>query len=356
MSESLRIGIVGAGRVVRTEHVPRFRAIDGVSLVGVANRSPESSRRAADELEIERAYDDWRDLVDDPAIDAVLVGAWPVLHAPVTIAALEAGKHVLTEARMAATADDAREMLRASRERPDRVAMVVPATFSAWADATIIRLLESGAIGRVRHVQARWNASGPGDPGDFWRLQRSTSGENVMALGILVEAMARWLGQALAVTALTRVDTPIRRGPSGPIDADVADHVVALVEYPDDVTAVIEMSGRMTRLESDRVTFHGTGGALTADLAGRRLRLAPGVAAGDVGSEATGEAGGEDVAIPDEERAGWTAEIDFVAAIRGERPVTRTDFATGLGYMAFLESVRRSAAAGCRVVIERENP
>lgn len=355
MSESLRIGIVGAGRIVRAEHVPRFRAIDGVSLVGVANGSPESSRRAADELAIERAYDDWRDLVADPAIDAVLVGAWPVLHAPVTIAALDAGKHVLTEARMAATADDARAMLRASRARPDRVAMVVPATFSAWADATIIRLLESGAIGRVRHVQARWNASGPGDPGDFWRLQRATSGENIMALGILAEAMARWLGQAQAVTALTRIDAPVRHGPSGPIDADVADHVVVLVEYPDDVTAVIEMSGRMSRLETDRVTFHGTAGALTADLAGQRLRR---VTNGETGSGAAplGKDEGEDVPIPDADRAGWTAEIDFVAAIRGERLVTRTDFATGLGYMAFLEAVQRSAAGGCRVVIEGESP
>jgi predicted dehydrogenase len=346
MSEPIRIGIVGAGRIVRAEHVPRFRAIDGVSLVGVANRSPESSRRTADELAIERAYDDWRDLVADPAIDAVLVGAWPILHAPVTIAALAAGKHVLTEARMAATADDARAMLQASRDHPDRIAMVVPATFSAWADATIIRLLASGAIGRVRHVQARWNASGPGDPGDFWRLQRATSGDNIMALGILAEGLARWLGQAQAVSALTRIDTPVRRGPSGPIDADVPDHVVAVVEYPDDVTAVVEMSGRITRLETDRVTFHGTAGALDVDLGGQRLRLVT-ADAGD---------GGEDVPIPDEERAGWTAEIDFVAAIRGERPVTRTDFATGLGYMAFLEAVQRSAAGTCRVVIEREIP
>ena len=172
MTEPIRIGIVGAGRIVAAEHVPRFRAIDGVELVGVANRSEESSRRAADELGLARAYPSWEALVADPSIDAVLVGAWPVLHAPVTIAALEAGKHVLTEARMAATAEDARAMLRAARAHPDRVAMVVPATFSAWADATIVRLLRDGAIGRVRHVQVGWDASGPGDPGDFWRWQR----------------------------------------------------------------------------------------------------------------------------------------------------------------------------------------
>ena len=148
MTQPIRIGIVGAGRIVAAEHVPRFRAIDGVELVGVANRSEDSARRAADALGLERAYPSWQALLADPAIDAVLVGAWPILHAPVTIAALHAGKHVLTEARMAATAEDARAMLRAARNHPDRVAMVVPATFSAWADATIVRLLRDDAIGQ----------------------------------------------------------------------------------------------------------------------------------------------------------------------------------------------------------------
>jgi predicted dehydrogenase len=344
MTEPIRIGIVGAGRIVAAEHVPRFRAIDGVELVGVANRSEESGRRAAETLGLDRAYPSWQALVADPDLDAVLVGAWPILHAPVTIAALEAGKHVLTEARMAATADDARAMARAARAHPDRIAMVVPATFSAWADATIVRLLRDGAIGRVRHVQVGWDASGPGTPGDFWRWQRATSGENVMALGILAEAMTRWLDQPEAVTAVTRLGPPARPGPDGPIVADVPDHVLALVEYPDDVTAVIEMSARTNGVASDHATFHGTDGSLVVDLGAQRIELVrPG-----------GER--EPVAVRDEDRAGWTAERDFVSAIRFGPPGTLTDFATGLGYMAFLEAVQRSAASGCRTVIEGETP
>ena len=343
MSDRIRIGIVGAGRIVAAEHVPRFRAIDGVELAGVANRSEDSSRRAAEDLAIERAYPSWEALVGDPAIDAVLIGAWPILHAPVAIAALEAGKHVLTEARMASTAGDARAMLRAARARPDRVAAVVPATFSAWADGTIVRLLRDGAIGHVRHVQVGWDASGPGDPGDFWRWQRAISGENVMALGILVEAMTRWLGQPEAVTAVTRLGPGERPGPDGPIVADVPDHVLALVDYADDVTAVVEMSARTNRTASDHVTFHGTTGSLAVDLGAQRIELI------------RADGGREPVAIRDDDRAGWTAEVDFVSAIRGGSSGTLTDFATGLGYMAFLEAVHRSAASGCRTVIEGES-
>ncbi|MEP6637718.1 MAG: Gfo/Idh/MocA family oxidoreductase [Chloroflexota bacterium] len=342
MTGSIRIGIVGAGRIVEAEHVPRFRAIDGVELVGVANRSEDSSRRAAARLGLDRSYSSWEALVADPSIDAVLVGAWPVFHAPVTIAALEAGKHVLTEARMAATADGARAMLRASRAHPDRVAMVVPASFSAWADGTIGRLLRDGALGRVRHVQVGWDTSGPDDPGDFWRWQRATSGDNVMALGILAEAMTRWLGQPEAVTAVTRLGPAERPGPDGPVAADVPDHVVALIDYPDDVTAVVEMSARTNAVTSDHATIHGSDGSLVVDLGAKRLELV--------------RAGGtrDPVAIRDEDRVGWTAEVDFVSAIRGGSPGTLTDFATGLGYMAFLEAVHRSAASGCRIVIEGE--
>lgn len=340
MNGLIRIGIVGAGGIVRTEHVPRFRAIDGVGLVAVANRTPASSDRAADELGIGRSFHDWHALVADPEIDAVLVGAWPYLHAPVVIAALEAGKHVLTEARMAASGAEARAMLRASQARPDLVAMVVPASFSLWADATIERLLASGAIGRLRHVRVAWDASGPADPGEAWRWQRRYSGENVMALGILYEALARWLGRATAVTAVTRLGEPLRRGPDGPVEVDVPDHVLAIIEFPDDVTAGIEMSARTNPLESNRAILYGTGGTLRVDFAASRIDRAP--------------PGGDwaPVEVHAADRAGWTAEIDFVAAIRGERPVTLTDFATGAHYMAMVEAVDRSAANDRREAVE----
>jgi predicted dehydrogenase len=340
MSQPIRIGIVGAGGIVRAEHVPRFRAIEGVELVAVANRSAESSRRAAQELGIPRAADDWRSLVEDPGVDAVLVGAWPYLHAPVTIGALEAGKHVLTEARMAATADDARAMLRASLARPALVAMVVPASFSLWADATIIRLVQGGSIGRVRHVRVGWDASGPGDPSQFWRSQRRYSGQNIMALGIAYEAMARWLGEARSVGAVTRITEPFRPGPSGPVRADVPDHVLATVDFPDDVTAVVEMSARTNAVESNRATFYGSEGTLRVDFGAERIE------------RARLRGAWEPVEVRDEDRAGWTAEIDFVAAIRGEREVTLTDFATGVAYMAFVEAVNRSATSGKRVPVE----
>ena len=146
-----------------------------------------------------------------------------MFHAPVTIAALDAGKHVLTEARMAASAEDARSMVRAARAHRGQIATVVPASFSAWADGTIVGLLRDGAIGRVRHVEISWDFSAPGDPGDFWRWHARRAAENIMALGILAESMTRWLGQPEAVTAVTAPrprraarSRPVRSRPTSP--------------------------------------------------------------------------------------------------------------------------------------------
>ena len=127
MADRIGIGMVGAGSIARARHVPGFKAIPGVELVGVVNRSPDSSEQAANDLGFARTYETWRALVDDPAVDAVVVATWPYLHAPVTLAALDAGKHVLTQARMAMDSDEAAGMLGASLDHPELTTMIVPA-------------------------------------------------------------------------------------------------------------------------------------------------------------------------------------------------------------------------------------
>jgi hypothetical protein len=72
-----------------------------VQILGLCNRQPASTRAAAKAFGIPRTYEQWEDLVADPQIDAVLIGTWPYLHGPIAIAALAAGKYVLSEARMA---------------------------------------------------------------------------------------------------------------------------------------------------------------------------------------------------------------------------------------------------------------
>jgi predicted dehydrogenase len=229
-------------------------------------------------------------------------------------------------------------MTAAATARPDRVAMVVPASFSLWADRTIRRALDDGLIGRVRHVRVLWDGSGSVAPSEAWRWQRASSGVNVMALGILVESMDRWLGRATTVQATGTIVQPSKPGPSGPVDTDIVDHLLVQATYPAAVTASIEMSIVSVR-DGTRISILGDDGTIEVDLGGRQL-----VRVALDGSRSSLE-------IRPEDRLGWTAEIDFVRSIREGAPVELTDFATGVAYMAFVDAVDRSVTTGARVAI-----
>src|SRR5437868_3425576 len=125
----LRIGLIGAGANTRLRHIPGLREQENVTLVAVCNRRPSSTAAVAREYGIPRTFERWQDLVADPGLDAVVVGTWPYLHCPVTLAALEAGKHVLTEARMSLTAAEAHRMFAAAQRFPNLITQVVPSPY-----------------------------------------------------------------------------------------------------------------------------------------------------------------------------------------------------------------------------------
>ena len=342
MAQPLRIGIAGAGRIVRAEHAPRFRAIDGVELAAVANRTLESSKRAAADLGIPRALADWGELVLDEEIDAVMVGAWPHLHAAMTIAALEAGKHVLTEARLAVDSVEAAAIVESALAHPGQVAMVVPGSFSLWADRAIMRVLGDGSIGRLLGVRVVWGA-GADDPAEHWRWQRRYSGSNTMALGIVYESLARWLGQAEWLSAETRIIQPRKPGPDGRlIPTDIPDHVLAIVGFPGEVLVNVEMSVRSLRGHGNAAHFFGTDGTLEIDFTKQKMEI----------RDMAGVA--RPVEIAPSERDEWRVERDFVAAIRGQQIDEQTDLATAVRYMRFVDAVHESSWSGERVVLAIE--
>jgi predicted dehydrogenase len=338
MTERIAIGLVGAGGIARARHVPGFRALPGVEIVGVVNRTPESSARAAAELAIPRTYAGWEPLVGDPDVNVVVVATWPYLHAPIAIAALGAGKHVLVEARMAMDGAEARAMLAAAAARPDRVAMVVPAPFG-FADATIRRLLAAGAIGELRAVRVSWSGGIAPTGRDQWRRERRHSGNNVMTLGILYESVARWLGHATEVSASLRTFASTQPGPDGtPIAADVPDVAAVIAGFPGGVVATFAVAGYGRPDPVNGATLVGAAGVLRVDMAGARLELA-----------SAGTTAFEEVPIPDEERWTWRVEADFIGAIRDGEPVRLTDFATAVRYMEFTDAVHEADRTGRRV-------
>jgi predicted dehydrogenase len=336
----LRVGFVGAGTIAEDRHVPGLRALPGVELTAVVTRTPESSMAAARRFGFARTAATPQALIEDPGIDAVVVATWPSLHAPLTVAALDAGKHVLSQARMAMNAAEARAMADAARRHPELTTMLVPASHTFWVDATLARLLADGTIGTLRTLSGTWNEPDVIDPGEHWRHQRRFSGNNAQGVAPLYEVLLRWLGPAVGVTARSDLYEPHKPGPDGqPIVADLPDHVSFLADFPAGVAAAIDVASHSGARGPSVLTFTGSSGVLRLDMRGNTLELADGQGAW----RAVDAGPGRD----------WDVEGEFVRGIRGGPAPTTNDFAIGVEYMTFMDAVMESAETGRRIVLRR---
>src|SRR5947208_1422837 len=113
MSEPIRVGLIGVGwgSVVQT---PAFRMVPEYEVAAICSRRPESVAKAAESLDIPDTSTDWESFVQRDDLDLISICTPVDVHAEQTIAAIEAGKHVLCEKPQALTADDAKRMLDAA--------------------------------------------------------------------------------------------------------------------------------------------------------------------------------------------------------------------------------------------------
>jgi predicted dehydrogenase len=339
---TIRVGVIGAGANTVRFHIPRLQQIEGVAVTAVVNRSPESSQRVAQQFGIARVHRHWQDLIADPALDAVVIGTWPYLHARATIAALRAGKHVLCEARMAMDVAEALAMREAARACEPLVTQIVPAPFSLPVDATIARLLAEGYCGDLLAVDVQ---DGGGfiqpDAALHWRQDADLCGVNVMSLGIWYETLMRWVGEATRVVALGRTFVRQRHDATGALRAiRVPDHLDVLADLACGAQAHIRISTVQGHADPPSATLYGSAGTLRfvdgALFGGRRAdpALVP-------------------IDIPAHEAGAWRVEESFIGAIRGSEPVRLTDVDTGVKYMRFTEAVACSMTSGTAIALER---
>jgi predicted dehydrogenase len=345
-SASLRVGLIGAGGNTRLRHLPGLRAIPGVEIVAVCNRRAESTAAAAREFNIPRTFDNWEGLVANPDIDAVVIGTWPYLHCPITLAALEAGKHVLTEARLSMDAAEAHRMLAAARRHPRLVTQVVPSPFGLVGHEVMRELIHGGYLGELREVSVVGRNGALADPGTplSWRQDGALSGFNMLTLGILYETLLRWAPPAVRVLAQVHAFTPVRTdlvsGARRPVGTPDSVQVLATLE--NGARAVLQFSGATAFGQEMSIRLYGSAGVLHYDILQDRIWGS----SGSRGAQPGAAEGLEEIAIRPEKAGGWRVEAEFVEAIREGKPVRFTDFATGVAYMEFTEAVARSARLG----------
>jgi predicted dehydrogenase len=148
------VGIIGTGWGARVQ-VPAFREA-GLEIVALAGSQTRKTQRIAADLDIPYATGDWKTLLERPNVDLVTIVTPPSLHCEMSIAALEAGKHVMCEKPTALHADEARRMVKAAADRPAQLALIDHELrfFPAVREAR--RLVIEGHIGRLRHGEVRF--------------------------------------------------------------------------------------------------------------------------------------------------------------------------------------------------------
>ena len=259
----LRLGIVGPGLIFENAHRPVLdRMADRVSLVAFSATSEASRQKVARDYPGAAFVSDYHDLVRQPDVDAVVVLTPIALNAPVALAALQAGKHVMVEKPMARTLEEARALVHAAREG-DRQLLVLEQVGYRPSVGTLRNLLRSGAIGdaimydRVHHAMYdpdRHSVRGYGSTA--WRIHPD------FPLGTLFDGghhstahLSRLFGKPRAVTA-----SGVQLRP----EYGEYDQVLMLFEYASGLRGVFSHSDH---LGGGRNYFHvrGSEGVVTVE-------------------------------------------------------------------------------------------
>jgi predicted dehydrogenase len=202
-------------------------------LVAIAGRNEETVAAAAHRYGYERSTTDWRDLVSAPDIGLFDNGGPNNLHAEPTIAAAEAGKHVVCEKPLGRTADESYEIWR--RVAAAGVKHLCAFNYRFVPAVRLAReLIEAGELGEIRHFRGRYLQDWGDDPSlNTWRFHADEAGSGALGdLGAHVVDLAHFLvGDVVSVSAVVRTFLSGRQ---------VDDAVEAVVEFADGAVGTIE--------------------------------------------------------------------------------------------------------------------
>ena len=350
MDKPIRLGIIGAGNIVKTRHLPGFAKVEDCAVVAVHNRRRANAEAVAKEWKIPNVVDSAEAVYGRDDINAVLIGTTPYLHRDLTLAALKAGKHVFCQARMARNVSEARDMLAAAQAHPNLVTMICPAPHVFPGQKFVERIVKSGELGDLRLVRLQHMTDSTLNPESpyHWRMDREISGYNVLTLGIYSEILNRWVGRARTVSASGRLFTAQRKDPeTGQLrKVDIPEQLGITGELENGANYVLTFSGVTQFAPGDCIEIYGTKGALIYDVPNHRILMGKAEApkAARPGLVQAKEPP-KPVEIPAAERGEWRVEQDFASAIRYGTPVF-PNFQDGVDYMNFVEGVGRSLVEG----------
>lgn len=350
--EKLKVGVVGLGWAGQ-QHLAAFNAMDGVEVVALAGTETGILDELATRFGVPNAYPTWQELLELEGLDALSVAVPTFLHAPIAVAALERGIHVLSEKPLARNGVEGAEMVAAAR----KAGRVLDVVFNHRRRGDVRKLkeiIDDGGLGRPYYAKASWlRRRGIPTLGSWFTSPGLAGGGTLADIGVhVLDYALHLLGEpkVLSVSASTYAELgPHGRGGDVNYTAaksehkfEVEDFASAFIRLEGGMTLVLEAGWASYRDPADLMDFrvYGTDG-------GAELRAAHSHIISDAGLRVFTDHDGvsaDYMAEPLEDGHHQAVVEDFVAAIRsGAENWGRHDGSVALTRALVLDACYRSA-------------
>jgi len=249
--KKIKVGVIGTGGISGF-HIAGYKALDNVELFAACDTNQKRVENCAIKNDIKHVFTDYHEMLKLEELDAVSICTWNSVHAAATIAALEAGKHVLCEKPMAMNAVEAAEMAEAAK-KAGRILMI-GFVRRFGNDARILKdFIDNGIMGDIYYVKASYLRRF-GCPGGWFGDKKRSGGGPLIDLGVHVIDLVRYLmnkPMAVSVSGATfnrlgaRDNIKIAKGYTAADTSnifDVEDLAVAMIRFDNDSVLSIETS------------------------------------------------------------------------------------------------------------------
>jgi predicted dehydrogenase len=253
MSKKLKVAMIGIGGIAHS-HVPGWQASEHAELVAAVDINPAALQRFGAQYGVSKLYADPKDAFRDKDIDIIDVCTPNMMHAPLSIAALNAGKHVICEKPLAPTPELIRKMIKA-RDASKKLLMTAQHFRFAGVSRAVKNHIDTGVLGEIYHARS-WmlRRSGMVPLPSFTKKSNSGGGPTI-DIGVHVLDLTLWLmghPKPVAVSGVAKQTFAQRKGlwshwradlpmPTGK-DFDVEDFAAAFVRFDTGATLMLEVS------------------------------------------------------------------------------------------------------------------
>ncbi|CAN7674432.1 Gfo/Idh/MocA family oxidoreductase [Paenibacillus sp. LjRoot153] len=278
MSTTYRIAIIGCGGIATGKHMPSLSKLDNVEMVAFCDIVSEKAQEAAAKFGKgeARVYEDYREVLQDSSIDIVHVCTPNDSHAEITIAALEAGKHVMSEKPMAKTAADARRMVEAAKRTGKKLTVGYNNRFRGDSQH-LHKLCSEGELGEIYFAKAHAIRRRAVPTWGVFLDEEKQGGGPLIDIGTHALDLTLWMmnNYEPAVVLGTSYHKLSQRenaanawGPWDPAKFTVEDSAFGMITMKNGATIILESSWALNTLEVDeaKCTLSGTEGG--ADMKG----------------------------------------------------------------------------------------